>query len=241
METWEEINRVTESDGRNVENFGWPCYEGAGARQSGYDAANIPICENLYAPATERDGALLRLQPRRTGGLGRGLPSGGSSISGLAFYEGGSYPDNYDGALFFSDYSRGCIWVMFPGGNGLPDPNNRATFVDRSPTVKDVGPTDLEIGPAGDLFYPDYDHGTIRRIQYVAEPPPPPTSGLVAAWASTRAPARASRTPPGAATPERSGRRPGRRSGKYGNALSFNGSNARVTCPTRPRSICERG
>ncbi len=54
---------------------------------------------------------------------------GSSSISGLAFYNGGPYPASYDGALFFADYSRKCIWVMFPGANGLPDPGNIETFV----------------------------------------------------------------------------------------------------------------
>ena len=45
---WEEINRAHRPGGCAVENFGWPCYEGNG-RQSGYDAANLNICENLYA------------------------------------------------------------------------------------------------------------------------------------------------------------------------------------------------
>ena len=51
--TWEEINRVAEPDRRVVENFGWPCYEGAG-RQSGYDGANLNICETLYAAGRSR-------------------------------------------------------------------------------------------------------------------------------------------------------------------------------------------
>ena len=45
-------------------------------------------------------------------------------------------------------------------------------------------PVDLQIGPNGDLFYVDFDHGTIRRIQYAAANQPPiaratasPTSG----------------------------------------------------------------
>ncbi len=45
--SWEEINRVANIGDATVENFGWPCYEGSG-RQSGYDAANLPICETLY-------------------------------------------------------------------------------------------------------------------------------------------------------------------------------------------------
>ena len=44
---WEEINRVADPGGA-VENFGWPCYEGV-QRQSGYDGANLNICENLYS------------------------------------------------------------------------------------------------------------------------------------------------------------------------------------------------
>ena len=42
---------------------------------------------------------------------------------------GGNYPADYDGALFFADYSRDCIWVMHTGADGLPDPANRTTFV----------------------------------------------------------------------------------------------------------------
>ena len=44
---WEEINMLPVV-GQRLENFGWPCYEGAG-RQAGYDGANLNICENLYA------------------------------------------------------------------------------------------------------------------------------------------------------------------------------------------------
>src|SRR3712207_7050367 len=35
--------------------------------------------------------------------------TGSSAISGITFYEGGGYPARYEGALFFADYSRGCI------------------------------------------------------------------------------------------------------------------------------------
>ena len=46
--TTEEINRVANPTDATVENFGWPCYEGT-IRQGGYDAANLNICETLYA------------------------------------------------------------------------------------------------------------------------------------------------------------------------------------------------
>ena len=38
-------------------------------------------------------------------------------------------PAAFDGALFFSDYSRDTIWVMYRGVNGLPDPTNIRAFV----------------------------------------------------------------------------------------------------------------
>jgi glucose/arabinose dehydrogenase len=178
--TWEEIDRIP-SPTDAVDNFGWPCYEGAG-RQSGYDGANLNICENLYAAGAAAVSAPYFTYNHSSQVVaGESCPTGSSSISGLAFYEGGPYPDGYDGALFFSDYSRDCIWVMFPGGNGLPDPATRATFL-----ASAANPVALEIGPNGDLFYADFEGGTIRRIEYFSANNPPtavatasPTTGPV--------------------------------------------------------------
>jgi uncharacterized repeat protein (TIGR01451 family) len=178
--TWEEINRLADPLG-TVENFGWPCYEGAG-RQGGYDGADLSICENLYAQGT---GAVVApYLPYRHGQAvvsGDGcLTNSGSSTAGVAFYPtlGGPYPSAYNGALFFADYSRRCIWVMFAGANGLPDPATRAPFGSDA-----AGPVDLEVGPDGNLYYVSLG-GTIRRIGYLAANQPPtavasatPTSG----------------------------------------------------------------
>ena len=176
-DSFEEINRVVDPRAATIANAGWPCYEGA-ARQSGYQGANLNLCTGLYAAGTA-------LNPYYTYNhsasvvTGDGCPTGSSSITGVAFYNGGSYPSTYNGALFFADHSRNCIWVMFPGANGLPDANNRAGFVTPA-----AGPVDLEIGPGGDLFYAGFDDGTIRRIQYFGANQPPeasftaaPTSG----------------------------------------------------------------
>jgi glucose/arabinose dehydrogenase len=164
---WEEINRITNPVDGTVRNFGWPCYEGAG-RQSGYDAANLTVCENLYA----QTGAVTapyfayhhsaRVVPNET------CPTGSSSIAGLQFefaQEGGSYPAEYQDALFFADYSRKCIWAMLKGADGNPAPGQIRTFVAGA-----AGPVNLETGPDGDLFYVDFDGGTIRRIAYTATP-----------------------------------------------------------------------
>jgi glucose/arabinose dehydrogenase len=162
---WEEINRIADPLGA-VENFGWPCYEGNG-RQSGYDNANLAICENLYALPGGVVAPYYSYNHSAQVVSGETCPTGSSSIAGLAFYPGGPFPNSYDGALFFADYSRDCIWVMFPGGNGLPSIGNRATF--QAPAANPVA---LEVGPDGALYYADFDGGTIRRIGYHPNQPP---------------------------------------------------------------------
>jgi glucose/arabinose dehydrogenase len=164
----EEIDRVSSPADPPVENFGWPCYEGRG-RQAGYDGANLRMCENLYS---EGSGAVrqpyfsydhtARVVP------GESCPTGNSSVTGLDFYEGGAYPDSYDNALFFADYSRKCIWAMKAGAGGLPDPARTSTFVAGA-----ANPVDLETGPGGDLYYADLAGGTIHRVKYNAANQPP--------------------------------------------------------------------
>jgi glucose/arabinose dehydrogenase len=157
---WEEINRVVTPTGP-MRNFGWPCYEGNG-RQPGYDNLNLNLCETLYA-----QGAAAHATPYYTydHGVrpvpGESCPIGSSSISGLAFYPaGGSFGPAYENALFFSDYSRNCIWVMLAGSNGLPNPATIQTF-----QAGAAGPVQLTVGPGGDLYYVDMGGGTIRRFR----------------------------------------------------------------------------
>jgi glucose/arabinose dehydrogenase len=177
---WEEIDRITSPTDSTVENFGWPCYEGRG-RQAGYDAASLNICENLYGQANAVKGPYYTYDHNAKVVSGETCGTGNSSVTGLAFYKTGPYPNAYDGALFFSDYSRKCIWAMKKGTNGLPDTAKRSTFV-----ASAAAPIDLQIGPNGDLFYVDLTGGTIRRIRYSAANQPPiaratanPTNGPV--------------------------------------------------------------
>ena len=181
--TWEEINRVVDPLGtglEDVENFGWPCYEGQ-PRQSGYDGANLTVCENLYGQAGAVTDAHFAYHHSSKVVPGETCPTGTSSVSGIAFafYQGGPYPASYDGALFFADYSRDCIWVMKKGAGVIPAPGLLETFV-----APAANPVDVQISPAGELFYADFDGGTIRRIQFAAANQPPvavatanPTSG----------------------------------------------------------------
>src|SRR5829696_5767716 len=177
---WEEINRVA-APTAGVTNHGWPCYEGAD-RMASYDNLNLNLCESLYA-----QGAGAHSAPHYTYRHadkvipGEACPSGTSSVAGLAFYTGATFPARYRDGLFFADYSRSCIWFMPVGTNGLPDPTRRESFASGA-----TGVVNLTQGPDGSLYYPNLNDGTVRRISYgapnsapVARATADPTSGAV--------------------------------------------------------------
>ncbi len=166
LTTWEEINRVLDPIAA-AQNFGWPCYEGGG-QQGGYAAANLGICQGLYNTAGVVTPPFYTYNHADNVVPGESCTTGSSSISGMAFYRGGSYATAFDRALFFADYSRKCIWVMFKDVSGDPDPSHIATFVAGA-----KGPIQLQIGPGGDLFYVALDEGTIRRVRYFSGNRPP--------------------------------------------------------------------
>jgi glucose/arabinose dehydrogenase len=170
--TWEEIDRLTSPTGTAVRNFGWPCYEGD-SPQSGYQSAGLNLCNSLYSTPGSVAAPYYTYKHSLCVVSYTGCHSGGSSITGLAFYTGGSYPAAYNGALFFADHSRNEIWAMMPGTNGLPNPANIVSFVGVNADGGAGHPVDLKIGPGGDLFYVDMDDGTIHRIIYTVGNQPP--------------------------------------------------------------------
>ena len=127
------------------------------------------LCETLYSAGASAHDAPFFSYAHFTNVANETCPNGSSSISGMAFYGGTSYPSQYNGALFFADYSRNCIWVVFKDANGVPSMSTRTKFADPA-----SGPVDLQVGPNGDLFYVDFNGGTVRRITYGSAPPPPP-------------------------------------------------------------------
>ena len=171
--TWEEINRIQTPTVST--NFGWPCFEGPD-KYSSYPGSSI--CTNLYAQNTA-------MAPYYTYNHsaqivpGEACQAGSSSISGLAFNPGGNFPAKYDGALFFADYSRGCIWAMLKGQNGLPDPNQIETIDTGSSAVN------LVFGPDNALYYPDLNNGVVRRISSTSATPPPPSGNFTAQYWNT--------------------------------------------------------
>ena len=92
----------------------------------------------------------------------------GSSITGVTFYTGGAYPDEYDGGLFFGDYARGCMWFM-EATNGVPDRTRVREFARwdvSDPYAPDIGLVGLERGPEGDVYIADLAGERIRRLEY---------------------------------------------------------------------------
>jgi glucose/arabinose dehydrogenase len=171
--TWEEIDRLVTPGSTTASNFGWPCYEGPGPELS-YQAPGLNLCSSLYSTPGSVTAPYYTYNHSACVVNYTGCHTGGSSITGIAFYQGGSYPAAYTGALFFADHTRNEIWAMLPGSNGLPDPTKLQSFVGVDATGGAAGhPVDLKTGPGGDLFYVDMDDGTVHRITYTAANQPP--------------------------------------------------------------------
>jgi len=164
-DTTEEIDRVPEA-ALPKPNFGWPCFEGTVRR---YDPA-LAMCGGLlprrvtFPYFSYEHGAKMNLTDTCPTNLG-------SDITGLEFYDRSNldqpFPPSYDGALFFADHSRRCVWVMKAGADGLPDPENVELFdVATGSGGATNGPVDLEVGPDGALYYPMLNNGQIARVAW---------------------------------------------------------------------------
>ncbi len=163
--TWEEIDRLALPTTASADDFGWPCYEGAGTHPGW--PAGLNQCTSL-AGAGIAVAPYFTYNHANSVANGDGCLTGSSSISGMTFYSASTYPAKYKGALFFTDHSRDCIWAMLPTG-GQPDPTKIVPF-----DVGSVAPpscltcaVDLETDPvSGDIFYANFDAGQIHRIAY---------------------------------------------------------------------------
>lgn len=164
---WEELNVV-----RGGENLGWPCYEGTGP-------------QDRYQPATpDTNGCSTSLAGTLTdpayywshSTASQSRPAGrrGSSVVVGAIYEGRKYPDAYDGALFYGDYSNG--WMASARVDGGAAPTQERLF-------------DASAGPIVDAAYdPATEYLTLvnvltGRIQYVRHVDEAANSAPVAAAA----------------------------------------------------------
>jgi len=98
---------------------------------------------------------------------GRG--AGGSSVTGGVFYTGDRYPQAYQGAYFFGDYSGLRMWTMQFDASGqitrAPESGGFGTSVGR--------PVKFNTGPNGDVVFADIGTGKLNRLSYVPGNRPP--------------------------------------------------------------------
>jgi glucose/arabinose dehydrogenase len=149
---YEELDKIASATDSKVEDFGWPCYEGKGIEPE-YQSANLPICNGLYAHPKQVTKPILALS--HGGGCGHS-----NVFSGIVFHGNGGYPTKYNGALFMADVYDECMWWMKAMPNGDPKVKSFKVF------GTGMAPVDLKIGPGGDIFYMDWNDGSLHRISY---------------------------------------------------------------------------
>ena len=168
--------------------FGWPCYEGGflnratlegmadeSVPQVGFKQApdTIDACNALYARGQGAVTKPLFTYRHPYDSTGKDL---GSSITGVAFYEGSSYPASYRGALFYADYAQRFIRYLTFDSFGRP---TRHEFAQES---SPLGAVQLITGPDTNIYavYIDLKSRTseIRRFRYLEGENTPPTVRL---------------------------------------------------------------
>jgi len=103
----------------------------------------------------------------------------GCAITGGAFNIGGtnSFPSEYDGMFFFSEFCGGQIRVVDPNDPNPYDGGSVEVFATQA-----AFPMNIEFGPDGALYYisrgagaggaPGTGTGSVRRIEYAVQAPP---------------------------------------------------------------------
>lgn len=182
---WEEIN-----SGKGT-NHGWPCYEGGNTTNSTVGTGNTlsivnstfgsfsrtaAFCKALYDQGLGAVTAPLFSYKHPLDANGKDL---GASATGVAFYNGSTYPAKYRGALFIADYAQRLIRYLTFDQNGFPTVNAFA-----HETTASAGPVQLLIGPDTNLYAMFLDLVTrkshLRRYRYTGSSNTPPTVVLKA-------------------------------------------------------------
>ena len=172
-------------------NFGWPCYEGGfsdrmqqegqatiSERQVGFRRAptTSAFCNEMYARGPGFVTAPLFNYRHPYDANGKDL---GSSITGVAFYSGTSYPEKYRGALFFADYARLFIKYLTFDVNGAPTVHEFAKEVGSN-----LGAVQLISGPDSNIYAVYLDlktrTGAVRRFRPIIGSNNPPSVKLTA-------------------------------------------------------------
>ncbi len=147
---FEEITAISAG-----ESAGWPCWEGPEPQvEYQEDPITGPDCQSidessLIAPL---------LSYHHTDASYAGFI--GNSASGLSFYHAASYPPEFQGGLFISDFAQGWIKVLHLDSEGELESVQEFLNV--------TGPVDLEVHPyTGNLIYASVITGEVREIVFL--------------------------------------------------------------------------
>lgn len=173
----EEIDRFA-APPTGLYNSGWPCYEGI-ERQFQFKTLGLNVCNALYK--AEDEDHPKTAQPFFSYSHGQSVvpndecpTEAGSAVGGVSFYEGSKLSPEYEGAFFFADAVRGCIWAMLPGDDGKPDPSTTERFLREGPVYPGVK---ISEGPDEYLYYATLlsdegkGPGEIHRVAYKPNSP----------------------------------------------------------------------
>jgi glucose/arabinose dehydrogenase len=167
---YEEINSGKGS------NHGWPCYEGGfsdsaqqegvatlSQKQVGFKKApsTVDFCNQMYVAGSSKVRAPLFTYRHPYDATGKDL---GSSVTGVAVYNGDAYPARFKGSLFYADYARKFIRYLTFDPSGVPTTHNFATEIGSA-----LGAVQLSIGPDTNLYAVYLDlrtrTGQVRRFR----------------------------------------------------------------------------
>ncbi len=139
--TWEEINT-----GGAGANFGWPYFEGE--NQTG-EYNTLPSAIEFYASNPDVTDPSLSLNHS----------TGINAIIMGDVYDGNTYPDKYDGDVFFNDVGRGI--VSHANIDGAGNITGAEEFIRDSVFV-----VQMRTGPDGDLYYVDLNDGEVGKWEF---------------------------------------------------------------------------
>ena len=155
LTNWEEINT-----GRGA-NFGWPYYEGGDGesiQRGGY--SDLPEAQEFYASGESVEPAI----------YARSHADGAVAIIMGDFYTGETFPDFYDGALFFSDFGDNTVrYLTFDGGD--VEVNTFSSQVQ--------GIVQMSTGPDSNLYYASLQSGEVGRWRFDSSDSDSPTSSAL--------------------------------------------------------------
>lgn len=140
---WEEVD----SAGPGA-NFGWPWYEGGdGANQRTIGYQDLPAAQAFYAGGTPVTPSLFGLNHAATGI---------DAIIMGDFVEGGAWPAQYEGNLFYGELASGIIHNVRLNADGTVA--ETGTFATGHHYV-----IQMVCGPDGNLYFVDLDDNTVGR------------------------------------------------------------------------------